>query len=263
MCLLLGFRFASPLISKAYNDRGNKNHNQGKLGIAEENYKRAIELNPDNVDAHHNLSNLYNDHGKKNHDQGKLSIAEENYKRAIELNPDNFDSHYNLGDLYEDLQQFDKAGEYYRSAVKGNVPEASNNLARLFIKNKEYSEAVTLLYQGLQQANQQDSFPEINYNLFKNLGWARFQQGRDPEAEQVLNIAIGIASKPEVAQYLWNRGSAHCLLAQVLERQKKPGAIQQWQQCSKLGSTGNPDEDTWLDLAHKTLSKARQSWEEP
>ncbi|NEP53446.1 MAG: tetratricopeptide repeat protein [Moorea sp. SIO3C2] len=219
--LLLGFWLALPLISEAYNDQGRKNHDQRELGTAEENYLRAIALNPDNVDAH-----------------------------------------YNLGDLYEDLQQFDKARTEYLLAVKGDVPEAYNNLARLFIKKKKYPQAVALLNQGILQASKQDSFPEDKYSLFKNLGWARFQQGRDPEAEKELKTATGIANKPEVAKYLPNRGSAHCLLAQVLERQKKPGAIQQWEQCCWFGDKANPDEDTWLHLAQKKLQEAKKSCEQ-
>jgi tetratricopeptide (TPR) repeat protein len=213
--LLLSFWFALPLISQIYNQKGLKNYVQGKLGTGEENYLRAIALNPDNVYAH-----------------------------------------YNLGNLYEDLQEFDKARTEYLIAVKGDVPEAYNNLARLFIQKKEYPQAVALLNQGLLQTGEQDSFPEVRYSLFKNLGWARFEQGRNPEAQQALQAAIGIASNPKVAQYIQNQGSAHCLLAQVLEEQKQPSAIQQWQQCVQLGSTLNPDEDTWLHLAHKKLQEA-------
>ena len=172
------------------------------------------------------------------------------------LNPDNVDAHYNLGNLYEDWQEFDKARTKYLIAVKGDVPEAYNNLARLFIQKKEYPQAVALLNQGLLQTEEQNSFPEVKYNLLKNLGWTRFKQGRNPEAQQALQAAIGIASNPKVAQYIQNQGSAHCLLAQVLEEQKQPSAIQQWQQCSQLGSTLNPDEDTWLHLAHKKLKKS-------
>lgn len=136
-------------------------------------------------------------------------------------------------------------------------------MARLFIQKKKYPEAVALLNQGLLEAQKQNSFPEVQYNLFKNLGWARFQQGRDPEAEQALKAAIGIASKPEVSKYIRNRGSAHCLLSQVLQRQNNPEAIQQWQQCCQLGSILNPDEDTWLHIAHKNLKKAGQSCPSP
>ncbi|NEP55274.1 MAG: tetratricopeptide repeat protein [Moorea sp. SIO3C2] len=234
------------------------------METAEKNYLRAIELNPDNVDAHHNLSNLYHERGKKNHDHGKLGTAEENYLRAIDFNPDNVDARYNLGDLYEDLQQFDKAREQYKHlATKADLPDAYNNWARLLIKKEEYPQAVALLYQGLKQASKQDSVPEVKYSLYKNLGWAMFQQGRYTYAENALKAAIGIASNPDVAQYLRNRGSAHCLLAQVLQRQKNLGAIQQWQQCCQFGSTVNPDHDTWLLLAHKNLKEAGQSCPQP
>ncbi|MGL5835805.1 MAG: tetratricopeptide repeat protein [Waterburya sp.] len=209
------------------------------------------------------ISQIYNQKGLKNYVQGKLVTGEENYLRAIALNPDNVDAHYNLGNLYEDLQEFDKARTEYLIAVKGDVPEAYNNLARLFIQKKEYPQAVALLNQGLLQTGEQNSFPEVKYNLLKNLGWARFEQGRNPEAQQALQAAIGIASNPKVAQYIQNQGSAHCLLAQVLEEQKQPSAIQQWQQCCEMGSTLNPDEDTWLHLAHKKLQEAGQSCKRP
>ncbi len=209
------------------------------------------------------MSQVYNQRGLNNYDQGQLGTAEENYLRAIALNPDNVDAHYNLGNLYEDLQQFDKARTQYLIAVKGDVPEAYNNLARLFIQKKEYPQAVALLNQGILQAGKQDSFPEVKYNLFKNLGWARFKQGRDIEAQQALKVATGIASNPENAQYIGNQGSAHCLLAQVLQRQKQPSAIEQWQQCCQLASTINPDEDTWLYLAHKKLKEAGKSCKQP
>ncbi len=201
----------------------------------------------------------YNRQGLEAYNRGQLGTAEENYLRAIALNPDNVDAHYNLGNLYEDLQQFEKARTEYLIAVKGNLPEAYNNLARLFIQKKEYPQAVALINQGIVQADKQNSFPEIKYNLFKNLGWARFlQQERDTESQQALQVATSIANNPEVTKYLKNRGSAHCLLAQVLERQKQPGTIQQWQQCCKFGSTLNSDEDTWLHLAHKKLQEAQK-----
>ena len=202
------------------------------------------------------ISQGYTQQGKKNYAQGQLGTAEENYLRAIALDSDNVDAHYNLGNLYEDLQKFDKARTEYLIAVKGNVPEAYNNLARLFIQKKEYPQAVAFLNQGLLQAEKQNSFPEVKYNLFKNLGWVRFQQGRDIDAQRVLQTAKGIASEPGNARYISNLGSAHCLLAQVLEHQKQPSAIEEWKQCYQLGSTLNPDEDTWLHLAHQKLREA-------
>ena len=137
-------------------------------------------------------------------------------------------------------------------------------LDRLYIRDKNYPQAIALLERGLQLAEEQNSFPEVRYSLFKNLGWARFEQGRDELALPVLQAAIGItASHPEAAKYFRNPGSAHCLLAQVLERQEKPGALAQWQHCSELGSRTNPEEDTWLYLAQQKLSQVKGGKKQP
>lgn len=207
------------------------------------------------------ISDWYNQRGLKDYQKGKLGSATQNYQRAIALNSDNVEAHYNLGKLYEDLQEFDSARREYLFAVQRELPEAYNNLARLNIQDKKYPQAAALLQKGLQKA--QNAKPEVKYSLFKNLGWVRFEQKRDTEAQNALQAAIGIASNQDVANYIKNPGSAHCLMAQVLERSKQPGALTQWQQCQKLGNSLNPDEDTWLHLAQGKLTSARKKAPKP
>jgi tetratricopeptide (TPR) repeat protein len=225
------------------------------------------------------IAKTFNQEGWKAQAQGQLTTAEQKYLRAIALEPENLDANYNLGNLYEELQDFDNARKYYLIAAKGGIPEAYNNLARLYIQAQQYSEAVILLQKGLDQIEQQeqkldkkqDSLPEAKYSLFKNLGWARFMQTQNEEAQDYLNIAIGIASQPDNQAYIPNPGAAHCLLAQVLERQKQPKqGFVHWQQCRNLvekrlaaGETINPEEDTWLILAKQKLSAASQGGSTP
>ena len=208
------------------------------------------------------ISQLYNKDGVRNHYQdGKLGEAEQKYLRAISLDADNVEAHFNLGDLYEDWQQFKKAKEQYQIAVAGDFPQAYNNLGRLYIRDKKYSQAASLLRQGLSLANQDKIAPEDRYSFLKNLGWVRFKQKRYSEAQGYLEGAISIANNPKAKDYIPNPGAAHCLLAQVLEKleeQKKstllkPNTKQQWQKCAQLGSVVNPDEDEWLHLAKKRL----------
>jgi tetratricopeptide (TPR) repeat protein len=201
------------------------------------------------------FSHLYNRNGLRNYQSGDLGTAEQDYLRAISLNADNAEAHFNLGDLYEDWQEWDKAKKEYQIAVAGGLPEAYNNLAHLYIQDKKYPQAAALLANGLDSANKKNSNSEVRYSLLKNLGWVRLEQGRYEEAQQTLQAAIGIANKPEVAKYVFSRGAAHCLLAQILEKQKQSTALEQWQKCSQLGSRLNPDEDTWLHLAQKKLRK--------
>lgn len=85
----------------------------------------------------------------------------------------------------------------------------------------------------------------------------RLQQARYDEAILHLKTAIDISEKPENSKYIPNSGVAHCLMAQVLEKQKAPStqALSSWKKCVDLGSITNPDEDGWLYLAHQKLHK--------
>lgn len=202
------------------------------------------------------ISNLYNRNGLRNYEDRNLGEAEQDYLRAISLNADNVDAHYNLANLYENWQDLEKAKKEYQIAVAGNLPDAYNNLGRLYIQDKKYPQAAFLLANGLKLAPKQNTNPEVMYSLFKNLGWVRLEQGRYKEAQQTLQAAIGIAQNPNATKYIDNPGAAHCLLAQVLDKQKQASALEQWQKCCQLGSRLNPDEDTWLHLSHQKLAKA-------
>ena len=210
------------------------------------------------------ISQIYNSSGKINYEQGKLGVAEQNYLRAISLDKENLDAHFNLANLYEDLQELDKAKKHYLIGVRGNIPDVYNNLARLYIKddkNQQYPEAATLLREGLDLALKQKSKPEVKYSLFKNLGWVRFKQGRNQEARKNLEAAINITkSLNEDDDYVWNRASAHCILAQVLDEEKQTTALEQWQKCCEFASRKedpkDPNEDTWLYEAKRKLKQA-------
>ncbi|NEO78313.1 tetratricopeptide repeat protein [Moorena sp. SIO4G3] len=235
------------------------------------------------------ISAIYNQRGLEHYRAGELSSAEADYQRAIALEPDNAKAHYNLGRLYEDWLQLKKSKQEYQLAVSANIPRAYNNLARLYILEKDYPKAANLLVEGLKLTTEQSVYPEDKYNLYKNLGWVRFKQNRDDEAKIALEKATKIAKNPDVAKYLPNRASASCILAQVLERQKKPEAakesLKQWEHCrdliitnlsiskankwldlaNKLG-IGNrliPEEDTWLHLANERIQKAQQQKQRP
>ncbi|NEP52854.1 MAG: tetratricopeptide repeat protein, partial [Moorea sp. SIO3C2] len=181
--------------------------------------------------------------------------------------------------------QLKKSKQEYQLAVSANIPRAYNNLARLYILEKDYPKAVNLLVEGLKLTTEQSVYREDKYNLYKNLGWVRFKQNRDDEAKIALKKAINIANNPDVAKYLPNRAYASCILAQVLERQKKPEALKQWENCRNLilenpliskpnkllditndlgiGNPWIPEEDTWLHLANQRIQKAQQQKQRP
>ena len=223
------------------------------------------------------FSQEINREGRRAEEKGQLTSAEQNYLKAIALDGNNLDATYNLGNLYEELQNFDNARKYYIIAAKGGFPDAYNNLARLYILQNKYSEAVLLLKDGLaliekkerqeqQQANVSNDLNVVKYSILKNLGWAKFKQANYEEAQGFLLGAIGIASVPEIQSYILNPGAANCLLAQVLEAQKSSGAVEQWRQCYDLvnkrlaaRNVRNAEEETWFSLAKQKLNLEKKS----
>jgi tetratricopeptide (TPR) repeat protein len=205
------------------------------------------------------LSEWANSSGLEKFNDGDISNAEKDYKRSISLNGGNIDAHYNLGNLYEEWLETENAKKQYQIAIAHKFPKAYNNLGRLYIKEKKYPEAASLLVRGLEEAKNRNSLPATKYSLYKNLGWARLEQKRYSQAKESLQQAIDILGNPADKESIHNPGAAHCLLAQTLEQLKQPKAATiEWQQCSQLPPKKDkfdPDEDTWHYLATKKLAE--------
>ncbi|NEO39386.1 MAG: tetratricopeptide repeat protein [Moorea sp. SIOASIH] len=210
------------------------------------------------------ISDCFNKWGFDKYNKGDWSSAQSDYERALSLNPDNAEAHYNLGHLYEALQELDKARTQYRLAVQGGLDAAYNELGRLYIQDKKYSQAVSLLLTGLDNLEENDlqnkllktedikTKNETQYALFKNLGWARLKQGRYADAETHLRDAIELDKT-----FKKTPAAAHCLLAQVIENkpEKDPdNALAEWKVCLRYHTDiGNPDEDIWVGMARERI----------
>ena len=212
------------------------------------------------------ISREYNRRGQVLQAEGKLGSAEPNYNRAISIDPDNLDAHYNLGTLYEDIQELDKAETQYLIAARGDFPEAYNNLARLYLQSSDNSvnKALALLSQGFTLVEEQESFPETEFSLYKNLGWALLQQEEDQLAISALDEAISIYEQlPKTEQeYVINPGSAYCLIAQAQEATAQTDALPAWQRCCQLGNRGTPEENAWLTLARERFDAEGLNYQE-
>ncbi len=198
---------------------------------------------------------LYNEKGFDQHQEGQLTSARHSYERALKLFPDFALAHYNMGVLFEDLHDFDQAKAEYKIAAEAGWDVAYNNLARLHILDGEYDTALLFLYEGVRRVPKDDKnnegYNEIHYSLNKNLGWARLGMKDYKEAKEVLQEAIQIDE---------GKAAAHCLLAQVLQEEKREpeGVINEaWEKCSiLLGPLQRdpedppllPEESIWRDL---------------
>jgi tetratricopeptide (TPR) repeat protein len=195
---------------------------------------------------------VYSNWGFDNYKSGDWGTAEQQYQRSLRLNPDDAMVHFRLGLLYEELQKFDAARTQYQIAAQDNIPEAINNLSRLYILNKNY-----LLEKALDPQKQLKLDSPIKHAMLKNLGWARLKQGDYPGSETQLLEAIDLQTSAKLRQ---NIASTHCLLAQLREAQKdQKAALAEWQICNNYADKFNPDEDGWRITAQKRLAAEEQN----
>ncbi len=107
----------SPSSPQNHNNLGDLYGRHGDYEKAIEEFKRAIELNPEYADAFHNLANTYQQ-------MGKIDLAIENYKKATEFNPKLWQSWQNLAAIYFEKQDYLSASQAMENAVKAKPDEA-------------------------------------------------------------------------------------------------------------------------------------------
>ena len=85
-------------------------------------YKQSIRLDPKNADAHVNLGRLYQL-------SNNLKFAKRHYELALTARPGHQLALYNLGTVFDELDETEKAAEFYVRAPA--IPDAHYNLSRI------------------------------------------------------------------------------------------------------------------------------------
>ncbi len=154
-------------------------HKLGRHADAEKNYLRAIEIDPQNIQAYNNLGNLLAD-------LERLDDAIDLYKKAIELDGGySADSYNNLGLAYIGMQRQQEAEQVFRDAAKANpfFADARLNLGTLLFQRKEYAAAAREFQEALA----------IDPGVLKarnNLAFAMLALGRTAEAIPYLQEVV-------------------------------------------------------------------------
>ena len=121
----------------AYINRGIGYFKQGKYECAIEDYDKAIEISPD-------LPEAYNNRGISYFKQGKYECAIEDYDKAIELKPDYADAYNNRGLSYSLIKETQRALFDYDKAIEidPNNSEVYYNRGNSYTDLKQYKRAI-------------------------------------------------------------------------------------------------------------------------
>jgi tetratricopeptide (TPR) repeat protein len=191
-------------------------------------YRKALELNPQNAIAHSNLGGLLVNEGAAR--DGAAHLAE-----AIRLDPQNYSAHYNLGRLLFRQGRIDEAIERYAAAVaiKPDLADAHSTLGALLCTRRRFDEGAFHLAEALR-LDPDDASTRCS------LGELRMRQGRLGEALEHFQVAVRNAPRDSTARYC---------LGEVLARQGKTGeAIEQLALAVQI--------EPGYASAHRSLGKA-------
>jgi Tfp pilus assembly protein PilF len=152
----------NPNNDKYHSDLGLVCRYQMNWNCAEQQYKQALKLNPEDGTIYYNIADLYEEFGD-------FDLALKNYELAITYKNDDIEL------------------------------RAKNNWARLQILHKHSDQvAIQILTDALKRS---DAPEDLKPNLYKNLGWAYFQAGENQAAEQSLREAIRLDRENRAAPH--------------------------------------------------------------
>ena len=175
----------SPQDAEAHSNLGVTLQELGRLNEAEVSLRQAIVLRPNYPEAHNNLGNALKE-------QGRLDEAEASYRQAIVLKPGYANAHSNLGATLQELSRLDEAEASYIQAIalRPNYAEAYSNLGVTLQELGRLDEAEARYIQAIVL--------KPNYaEAYSNLGVTLQELGRLEEAEESLKHAITL--KPDFA----------------------------------------------------------------
>ncbi|MCP4590209.1 MAG: tetratricopeptide repeat protein, partial [bacterium] len=187
----------------------------GKLQEALQHYERAVEINPDDANAHFNLGNCHK--ALEQYDQAIACYQQaiERQKR-IKKKPVHEQAHMNLGNTYLHLKNLDGAIEHHRYLVKVNANRSAefyNLLGRNLLKQakelsgRERDGHLTEAQEYLQRAiRKKPEYPTALCNLAESL----IEHGRCGEAVEYAERARTLRPQAKTPRRLLNRAQTEC-----------------------------------------------------
>lgn len=173
---------------------------------AENSFRTAIKLQPENAEGYNNLAVLYRH-------QDRLEHALELARTALSFAPERADILYNLGNILKRSGDIDAARAAYSDAIHRDpgFVMAYNNLGTLYEHSGQHPEAVRMLEAGLEH---DENHPTLRYNL----GISQLELGRLEDARD--SFVRALRSRPGWVDALNNLGIVLQRLEEYEEAQR-------------------------------------------
>lgn len=157
---------------RLYTYRGNSYYKSGQNVKAIADYSKAISLNTNFAQAHHNRGLVF-----KKTEQYDQALADMN--KAIALNPEYYQAYVSRGETYEMTGQFNRALSDYDKAIvlEPNYTYAYIIRGNFYWKFKQYDMAIANYDTAIVLSPDQSQ-------VFANRGYALFYSGRYQEAAE-------------------------------------------------------------------------------
>ena len=141
----------------------------GRYDLAQQEYRKAIELSPGAPGAHYGLGRAILNGPK---DPQAIDEAAREFERELAISPANATAEFELGEIARERGQMDAARDHFLKAVRHNPDlfEAQIGLARLFLKQGSPRDAVRHLEQAAR-LEPGDTLPHyLLASAYKSLG---------------------------------------------------------------------------------------------
>jgi tetratricopeptide (TPR) repeat protein len=179
--------------AKLYSALGYTYEQQKQYKDAVEAYRRAIELDRDNLDAIRGLAqNLLND--------GQTEAALEQYKVIADANPEDAQTYVRIAEIYRKQGKYDLALDHLKKAesmVQDSV-EVPYNIAAIYQAQGRYDEAIPIMRELLKKSEKPDGKysdgERSNRAVFlERLGTIYREQGNNAAANEIFRqiVALG------------------------------------------------------------------------
>jgi tetratricopeptide (TPR) repeat protein len=189
------------------------------IGAAKD-FEKAVQLNPEDPDAHMRKGEAY-------YELGQFQIAAKDYEQAIGLQPINPSAYYNKGNALFYMDDEDEAAHNYSIAVeqKPDFANALNNQASVHINKGNYAKSVELLMQAI------DKQPSYAFSYF-NLARAYRGMGK-PGGEVLRNLERAAkAAKSNLRMGHDIKRNTYCLFLVYAALGDREAALEYLRKCS-------------------------------